>query len=133
MSWHRKLWAPLLSLLASFAVAVAPAVPARAADVQWPDTEMGEHARAWFEMLKSDDAGARGDRRSHGHRERRQQREQRDPEITVPRHAGSLFEEVNDSLTGAGYVPCRLPPSAPGWNPGDGRVPPRPARDAGAN
>ena len=59
MSWHRKLWVPLLSLLASFAAAVAPAAFARAADVQWPDTEMGEHARAWFEMLKADDAGAR--------------------------------------------------------------------------
>ena len=59
MSSHRDLWVPLLSLLASLAVAVTPAGTARAADVQWPDTEMGEHARAWFEMLKADDAGAR--------------------------------------------------------------------------
>ena len=59
MSSHRDLWVPLLSLLASLAVAVTPAGSARAADVQWPDTEMGEHARAWFEMLRADDAGAR--------------------------------------------------------------------------
>jgi len=40
-------------------VAVAIAVPARAAEIAWPDNDLGRHVRAWFEMLKADDAGAR--------------------------------------------------------------------------
>jgi CubicO group peptidase (beta-lactamase class C family) len=46
---------PLLSLLAAASLAVA----AHAAEIAWPPTDLGGHVRAWFEMLKGDDAGAR--------------------------------------------------------------------------
>ena len=41
------------------ALATALAVCARAADLNWPATDLGGHARAWFDMLKADEAGAR--------------------------------------------------------------------------
>lgn len=50
MRSRHLLWLPL---------AVALAVSARAADIAWPATDLGVHVRAWFEMLKADDAGAR--------------------------------------------------------------------------
>jgi CubicO group peptidase (beta-lactamase class C family) len=37
----------------------ALAVSARAADFNWPATDLAGHARAYFDMLKADDAGAR--------------------------------------------------------------------------
>src|SRR6185369_18076577 len=46
-----------IGLLLLFAAAIA--VPARAAEIAWPENDLGRHVRAWFEMLKADDAGAR--------------------------------------------------------------------------
>jgi D-alanyl-D-alanine carboxypeptidase len=34
-------------------------VSAHAAGLTWPDTDLAQHVRAWFDMLKADDAGAR--------------------------------------------------------------------------
>jgi CubicO group peptidase (beta-lactamase class C family) len=45
----------LLLLLVSTALTAT----VRAADVSWPGTELAGHVRAWFDMLKADDAGAR--------------------------------------------------------------------------
>jgi CubicO group peptidase (beta-lactamase class C family) len=45
----------MLALLATLTLTAT----ARAADLAWPDTDLGRHVRAWFEMLKADDAGAR--------------------------------------------------------------------------
>ena len=41
------------------AVFLMCAVPAHAADITWPATDIAAHARAWFEMLRGDDAAAR--------------------------------------------------------------------------
>jgi CubicO group peptidase (beta-lactamase class C family) len=49
-------------LLASVLVTLALALAAHAAPashVAWPDTDLGRHAHAWFDMLQADDAGAR--------------------------------------------------------------------------
>ena len=40
-------------------LALALAISAHAADLSWPPTDLAQHVRAWFEMLKADDAGAR--------------------------------------------------------------------------
>jgi len=50
---------PLLtSLLVTLSLAFT-AHAARAADIAWPDTDLGRHVHAWFDMLRADDAGAR--------------------------------------------------------------------------
>src|SRR5262249_16940939 len=48
----RSAWLALLTVLML-------AAAARAADLTGPDTDLGRHVRAWFEMLKGDDAAAR--------------------------------------------------------------------------
>ena len=46
-------------VLRALTIAAALALPARAADLTWPDTDLARHVRAWFEMLRADDSGAR--------------------------------------------------------------------------
>jgi CubicO group peptidase (beta-lactamase class C family) len=41
------------------ALFVMCAVPAHAADIAWPQTDIAAHAHAWFDMLRGDDAAAR--------------------------------------------------------------------------
>src|SRR5262245_33435676 len=47
------------SLLLSLFAAASIAGTTHAAEIVWPPTDLGGHVRAWFEMLKGDDAGAR--------------------------------------------------------------------------
>src|SRR6266545_4381345 len=53
-TFHRA----LLSLAATVVLACLAAVPG-AAELSWPATELAHHARAWFDMLRADEAAAR--------------------------------------------------------------------------
>ena len=46
----RHLWLASITVLT---------LSAHAAGLTWPDTDLAQHVRAWFDMLKADDAGAR--------------------------------------------------------------------------
>ena len=47
------------SLFLALITTAALAARAHAAEIAWPPTDLGDHVRAWFEMLRGDDAGAR--------------------------------------------------------------------------